>query len=274
VIKRECEGLGVQFASGLSGTVEKLLRAKDEKTVIGVQSKDGTKWYADKVIIAAGSYCDTLLDFEGQLEATAYVVTHLRMTEDQYQRYKDLPVLDISRRGYSFPPNEDRVFKIVNTDISYINVEDLPDNDHKWGPISIPRDPAYHPTDSQPLEAYEVTKIFTHYILPEFTNAEVESSRLCWDMESHDYNWLIGYHPDSPSSLFIATGGSGHSFKNMVNIGKYIVQALEGTLEETYRGLWRWRPDRIGKDPESEERATRPKLELREASGWKHSWHS
>jgi sarcosine oxidase/L-pipecolate oxidase len=69
VIKRECEGLGVQFVSGLNGTVVQLLRASDEKTVVGIQTKDGTKWHADKIIIAAGSYSDTLLDFQGQLEA-------------------------------------------------------------------------------------------------------------------------------------------------------------------------------------------------------------
>ena len=68
----------------------------------------------------------------------------------------------------------------------------------------------------------------------------------------------------------IATGGSGHSFKNIVNVGKYIVQALEGSLVAEHKELWRWRPDRIGKDPESEAYAARPKLELREAQGWKH----
>ncbi len=89
-------------------------------------------------------------------------------------------------------------------------------------------------------------------------------------MPAQDYNWLITPHPDSPKSLFIATGGSGHSFKNIVNVGKYIVQMLEGTLEDKYKELWRWRPDRIGKDPEAEERARRPKLELKDATGWKH----
>ncbi|KAF2189006.1 FAD-dependent oxidoreductase [Zopfia rhizophila CBS 207.26] len=270
VIKRECERLGVEFVSGVSGTVDKFLRAEDGQTVTGVVTAEGTNWYADKIILAAGSYCDTLLDFEGQLEAVAYVVTHLRMTEDQYRRYKDLPVIDISRRGYSFPPNEDRIFKIVNTDISYLNTEDS----YEWSPISVPRDPAYHPTDSQPTEAYEVTKKFTQYILPEFANAEVESSRLCWDAESHDYNSIIGYHPDSLGTLLIATGGSGHSFKNIVNVGKYVVQALQDTLDQKYKDLWRWRPDRIGKNLESEGRARRPKLELKNATGWKHSWHS
>ena len=74
----------------------------------------------------------------------------------------------------------------------------------------------------------------------------------------------------SPSSLLIATGGSGHSFKNLPNVGKYIVQALEGRLDEELSELWKWRPDRIGKFPDQEERARRPKLHLKDAKGWKH----
>lgn len=89
-------------------------------------------------------------------------------------------------------------------------------------------------------------------------------------MECHDYNWLIGAHPDSPHSLFLATGGSGHSFKNIVHVGKFVVQMLEGTLDPKYRELWRWRPDRIGEDLESAERFLRPKYELASQTGWNH----
>lgn len=73
VIKRECESLGVEFVSGLSGTVDSLIRSETDQTVTGVITSEGTRWYADKIILAAGSYSDTLLDFEGQLEAVRVV---------------------------------------------------------------------------------------------------------------------------------------------------------------------------------------------------------
>lgn len=268
VLMQECQRLGVTFISGSGGTVKKLLTAPDRKTVCGVRTEDGQETFAEKIVLATGSYSDTLLDFKSQLQAVAYVVTHVRVSEEQYQRYRHLPVLNISRRGYCFPPNVDRVFKICNTDSSYLDT--VQHHDCDWGPISIPRDNAYHKTDTQPSEAEAITKTFLRYILPELGDAEIESSRMCWDMETHDYNWLIDYHPESPNSLLIATGGSGHSFKNIVNVGRYIVEALEGRLESGYKELWRWRPDRIGKDLDSEERARRPKLELRDAVGWKH----
>jgi sarcosine oxidase / L-pipecolate oxidase len=52
-------------------------------------------------------------------------------------------------------------------------------------------------------------------------------------------------------------------------VGKYIVQALEGKLDEVHRETWKWRPEKVGKDPEAEERASMYRMPLEEASGWK-----
>jgi len=69
VIKDDCERMGVNFASGPRGTVAEIVRSGDGKTVTGVRTEDDKIWSSDKVILAAGSYSDTLLDFKGQLEA-------------------------------------------------------------------------------------------------------------------------------------------------------------------------------------------------------------
>lgn len=69
LISSECKRLGVKFASGSSGTAVDLLRAADGKSIIGVRTEDNKKWFADKIILAIGSYSDTLLDFCGQLQA-------------------------------------------------------------------------------------------------------------------------------------------------------------------------------------------------------------
>jgi sarcosine oxidase / L-pipecolate oxidase len=113
IVKRECENLGVKFETGVKGTVVELLReGSGNETVTGVQTEDGKEWFAEKVVLATGSYSDTLLDFEGQLIAvisathfdvplcskltqTGYCVSHVKMTEEQYQRYKHIPVLNM-----------------------------------------------------------------------------------------------------------------------------------------------------------------------------------
>ncbi|KAG9666341.1 hypothetical protein KCU99_g9782, partial [Aureobasidium melanogenum] len=272
IVKRECERLGVEFVAGESGTAISFLRdPKDNSKVTGVRTENGTDWKADKVIVSVGAYSETLLDFKGQLQASGYCVSHIRMTEAQYQRYKTLPVLNIARRGYCFPPNEDRVFKICNLDITMVNNERWSDPRCDWGVRSLPRDQAYHPTDTQPRVGREKTLEFARYILPELANSEVESSKVCWDVETHDDNWIIGFHDSAPESLFIATGGSGYTFKNLMNIGKYVVQRLEGELDEEWADLWRWRPDRVGVFPDREERNARFKYDLRDCEGWKHT---
>ncbi|EAW14926.1 NAD(P)/FAD-dependent oxidoreductase [Aspergillus clavatus NRRL 1] len=273
ILKRECERLGVEFVAGESGTVVEFLHGADKThpRIVGVRTENNTTWYADKIIVAAGAYSETLLDFKNQLHASGYCVTHIRMSEEQYQRYKGLPVLNIARRGYCFPPNEDRIFKICNLDITVVNRERWADPRGAHGEVrSLPRDQAYHPTDTQPRVGREKTLEFARYILPEFGDAEVESSKVCWDVETHDDNWIVGYHEDGPDSLFIATGGSGYTFKNLTNIGKYVVQGLEGTLSEEWKDLWRWRPDRVGVYPEREGRNARFKYDLRDCEGWKH----
>jgi sarcosine oxidase/L-pipecolate oxidase len=272
LLKKECEKLGVRFVAGESGTVTGFVRDHDDATkVIGVITADQTVWKGEKVIVSVGAYSETLLDFQGQLHAVGWPITHIRMTEAQYQRYKDLPVVAITRRGYLFPPNEDRIFKICSMDITLINRERWAEPGCEWGVRSLPRDQSYHPTDTQPRIARQKTLEFAQYILPEFGDAEVESSKMCWDVETHDDHWIIDYHDSAPDSLFVATGGSGYSFKNLVNIGKYVVQALEGTLDPQWKDYWRWRPDRVGQFPEREHRNARYKYDLRDLDGWKHT---
>lgn len=281
ILKRECTRLGVEFIAGESGTVTGFVRdPNNRRTVTGVHTANKTIWHAGKVIVSVGAYSETLLDFKNQLHAVGYPVTHIRMSEDQYQRYKDLPVVAITRRGYFFPPNEDRIFKICTMDITMVNRERWSEPEAEGegkgegdlGAVrSLPRDQAYHPTDTQPRISRLKTLEFARYILPEFGDAEVESSKLCWDVETHDDHWIIDYHDSAPDSLFIATGGSGYSFKNLTNVGKYVVQALEGTLDARWKEYWRWRPDRVGLFPEREHRNARVKYDLRDCEGWRHT---
>jgi hypothetical protein len=46
----------------------------------------------------------------------------------------------------------------------------------------------------------------------------------------------------------LAAGGNGHSFKNLVNVGKYVVQAMEGALDCDIKNLTDWRPSRARKE--------------------------
>jgi sarcosine oxidase/L-pipecolate oxidase len=49
-----------------AGAFRRPLFEADGTTCIGVESVDGTKYYADKVVLAAGAWSPTLVDLEDQ----------------------------------------------------------------------------------------------------------------------------------------------------------------------------------------------------------------
>jgi sarcosine oxidase/L-pipecolate oxidase len=50
---------------------------------------------------------------------------------------------------------------------------------------------------------------------------------------------VICPHPGA-QGLFIASGGSFHGWKFLPNIGKYITQMLDGSLDERKATRWAW----------------------------------
>jgi sarcosine oxidase/L-pipecolate oxidase len=58
-----------------------------------------------------------------------------------------------------------------------------------------------------------------------------------------------------------------HSFKLLPNIGKHVVQLLEGTLAEDLAHAWRWRPG--SGDALKSRRGARAK-DLADMPGWNH----
>jgi sarcosine oxidase / L-pipecolate oxidase len=57
-----------------------------------------------------------------------------------------------------------------------------------------------------------------------------------------------------------------HSFKLLPNIGKHVVELIEGSLAEDLAHAWRWRP---GGDALRSRRGAPPK-DLADMPGWKH----
>lgn len=61
-----------------------------------------------------------------------------------------------------------------------------------------------------------------------------------------------------------------HSFKILPNIGKHVVELIEGTLSQELADSWRWRP---GGDALKSRRAA-PAKDLADMPGWKHELDS
>jgi sarcosine oxidase/L-pipecolate oxidase len=63
---------GVKFGFYSAGTFKAPLLA--EGVCIGVETADGTRYYADKVVLAAGAWSSTLVDLQDQCVSKVFTV--------------------------------------------------------------------------------------------------------------------------------------------------------------------------------------------------------
>jgi sarcosine oxidase/L-pipecolate oxidase len=70
--------------------------------------------------------------------------------------------------------------------------------------------------------------------------------RCCWDMYTPSEDFIIsplGLKDSPVGGLYMATGGSFHGFKFLPVIGKYVIDMLEGRLDQKLASKWNWNRD-------------------------------
>ncbi|CAD0058740.1 unnamed protein product [Aureobasidium pullulans] len=104
---REAERLGAVFVTGEEkGKVESLIyEAGDVK---GAKTFDAVEHRADRTILCAGANAGIIFDMKDQLRPTAWTLAHIRMTKEELQLFKNLPVLFNIERGFFMEPDEDK----------------------------------------------------------------------------------------------------------------------------------------------------------------------
>ncbi|OJJ07791.1 hypothetical protein ASPVEDRAFT_66020 [Aspergillus versicolor CBS 583.65] len=257
---------GVKFGFGRSGTFKQPLFS-DETTCSGVETVDGTRYYADKVVLAAGAWTPTLIDLEDQCVSKAWVFAHIQLTPAEAAQYRNSPVVYDGDYGFFFEPNENGVIKVCDEFPGFTRFKQhQPYGASSPKSISVPRSHAQHPTDTYP-DASEVTvKKAISRLLPRFADKELFNRTMCWCTDTADANVLICEHPRW-NNFILATGDSGHSFKLLPSIGKHIVELLEGSLAPELAEEWRWRP---GSGDALKSRRGAPAKDLADLPGWKH----
>lgn len=231
----EAKRLDVTFLTGSpAGNVISLVYEKGD--VVGARTADGIIHRAGHVILAAGAGSDRLLDFKKQLRPTAWTLCHIRMTPEEAQRYRNLPVLFNIAKGFFMEPDADKhELKICDEHPGYCNF--VPDPQRSGEVRSIPF--AKHQI---PLEAEARARDFLRDTMPHLASRPLAFARICWDADTPDRAFLIDRNPDYPS-LLVAVGGSGNGAMQMPTIGKFIADALEGRLQKELEHVVRWRPE-------------------------------
>ncbi|CAG7924663.1 unnamed protein product [Penicillium olsonii] len=232
---KEAQRLGVVFLTGSPpGNVETLVY--EDGDVVGAQTEDGVIHHAQHTILAAGAGSDKLLDFKKQLRPTAWTLSHIRMTPEEAQKYRDLPVLFNVSKGFLIEPDEDKhELKICDEHPGYTNF--VMDSDHQREMRSVP-----FAKTQIPLEAETRAREFLRDTMPHLADRPFSFARICWDADTVDRAFLIDRHPDH-ASLVVAVGGSRFGAMQMPNIGGFIADMLEGKLQKDLSEAFRWRPE-------------------------------
>ncbi|KAL4788522.1 FAD dependent oxidoreductase [Aspergillus varians] len=230
---REAARLGVRFVTGdLVGRVTGLVYASSAADVRGARTADGVEHLADRTILCAGAYAAALFDVKDQLRPTAWTLAHIKMTPAEARLYRHLPVLLNIERGFFMEPDaEKHELKLCDEHPGYCNWVDET--------TSVP----FAERRMQiPAESEARCRAFLRETMPHLAERPFSFAAVCWCADTPNRAFLISKHPEYPS-LVLGVGGSGHGFCHIPSIGGFIVDAMEGTLDERMERIFRWRPE-------------------------------
>ncbi|KAL4757676.1 FAD dependent oxidoreductase [Aspergillus foveolatus] len=243
---QKAKSLGVRFIlGGTKGTLSKLLYDATSR-VIGVQTTDGESHLAELTIMSCGGWTPSLVpQLDGLCETTAGSVCMFQLTRNssQWDRFapERFPTWTYDIRGgkngglYGFARDANGIVKIGYRGAKFTNPQTQPDGAARSVPITRW---TLQSTRQLPLSAAQVIREFVQENLPELIACPTKS-RLCWYTDSFDNHFVVDFVPDSPG-LMVATGGSGHGFKFLPNLGSHVVDRIEGK-SSLYLSLWQWR---------------------------------
>ncbi|KAL7652330.1 hypothetical protein ACMYSQ_009622 [Aspergillus niger] len=268
-VTKKCLDLGVKYVKADIATLE----FDGRGSCIGVRTRDGDVLSASRVVIAAGAFTPTLLEWSaaksgnGGLRAgdrilAAGITTGMaQLDKEQYERFKDMPV---GFQGYT--PEEGKPF--IGT------IPPTKDGELKWWGSKIFTNtrevlPGRHISSPPPTHDYNQWKVpgplkqdivesRNLWYGPKSAEWKMTKHRICWDAFTTSADFIISPHPAS-KGLYVATCGSFHGYKFFPVLGKYITQMIEGELEPELVEKWAWDRQR----PDSSQNVEYPNAEMK-----------
>lgn len=252
--------------------VKKLVRSHDGG-LSGVETSDGAVFRAHKVVLASGAWTSSIMTkledeldmgegdrFEQQARAAGVCVAHYEMHPTELSLLKEMPVTIYGDHGDAQPPPKNHLLKFTNGH-SFTNTVTTRSG-HR---ISAP--PGQDQTLVPEKLQGETWDVIAGKVMPQFTAGPVAYWRLCWDAVTPSQDHLITRHPDPRlGNLFLAIGGSFHSYKFLPTIGRYVVNVLNGVSNGAEKDEhWAWK--RGGGSGRGAHEKAYPQRELREFGG-------
>ncbi|EPX74663.1 L-saccharopine oxidase [Schizosaccharomyces octosporus yFS286] len=208
-----------------------------EAASAAVETEDGSVIQADTILLAIGAYMNAYVHTDRRVIAKGLPVAHMQLTEDEYNHYKNIPIVFDPDVAYIFPPDpKSKLLKFSSAGYEYVYNTRTRYNESII--TSIPTTPSQY-TDI-PDYAKESIYRFLRMYLPELADRPLEKCKMCWISDTSDSEFLIDKLPGTDNVL-IVNGDSGHAFKFLPNIGKYVTQKIRGTLSTEWREAWKWK---------------------------------
>ncbi|KAF5005221.1 hypothetical protein FDECE_8342 [Fusarium decemcellulare] len=207
--------------------------------VSGVTLSDGTSLSADKVIIAAGAWSSKLVDLGARMYAIGHEVVWFKVTPEEDALWKNMSITTNESTGLNvFPPYNGEI-KVLRRSPGFKNTVTVtyPENPSREVEVSYPRTIVDNPTDTVPLEAEQAIRRDLREIMPPLAERPFDRTKICWISTTPTADFVIAPHPKL-SGVHLATGGSAHAWKFVPILGDYVVDSINGTLEEELVEKW------------------------------------
>ncbi|KAH6681568.1 FAD dependent oxidoreductase [Halenospora varia] len=240
----KCAQRGVSFITGPRGTVTQLQRRGNKIT--GVELLSGLAITADYIILATGAWTSRLIPTYESVISTGQPVGFLQLTQNEADRLRKMPVcINLSSGFFVFPPTPDtNILKVARHGFGYENPIDVQyppakkDMPALRQTVSAPRrDTNGARTSFIPADADTALRRGIRQLIPEFADRPWEMTRLCWYTDTPKGDFIITDHPQV-EGLFLATGGSGHAFKFLPVLGRYVADVFEGVASQEMKNKW------------------------------------
>lgn len=269
---RVAESRGV---NRVTGEVIELLMRHNGQGLTGVRLRDGTVLKAERVVIAAGAWTSSLLSpledelkladqdrIERQITAVGRLSAYYELSDDEAKHMMDtkLPVVVIGGEIDIIPP--------------YHNIPSLKVNDLKTEFTNIIITPSGRRITSPstrnqmqvPRKLIQQSEKVIKNSMPEWTKSRSPDRwRICYDAVTPTEDWVMSQHPDKRlRNVFIAVGGSFHSYKFLPNSGKYMLNVLNGKSNGAEKDrAWKWKTQEELKERATKEFGDSPRHEDR-----------
>ncbi|PGH08396.1 hypothetical protein GX51_01222 [Blastomyces parvus] len=217
----------------------------------GISTLEGSQLSADKVLLCTGAYTPWLLaesapdrpeiQVGDRMVAAASVMCAFSLPEDQVEKFSDCPIVVHPMGEYPaecIPQSGPGWVKCTHErSFTHKLLHEASKQDISVPPSRVTQQTWSHDVPQGLKDEVEAVrdKLFGSWV----KNMEPTQYRMCWDAITPNQDWIISPHPHV-QNLYIVAGGSFHAWKFLPNVGKYVVQMIDGQLGDEFAKRWAW----------------------------------